>query len=264
MTYDVDGFSTKMTIFRQLNRFLTRTLGVRVIKWAPTQSRSATRSSDSAGFNKIFCVGDNKTGTTTLGAILRYYGYSLPSQAHQELQLTNLAFKTDYKALQQFCEQYDAFQDMPFSQGMTFVVADALFPNSKFILSERPVEEWFNSMCNFHRKILKVNDLSSLKERDLIERFTYLYPGYSHSNKKRFLTSFEGMEKKVNWNRLYDFDWYSEMYTQRNEAIKKYFMDAPDKLLVIDVTNERTTKIICEFLEIPKEMAIEMPQVNKT
>jgi len=215
-------------------------------------------------FNKIFCIGYNKTGTTTLETVLSLYGYIMPDQKQQEIRLSKSSFNTNYTELVQFCTNYDAFQDMPFSQGLTYVAADALFPRSKFILTERPAESWYKSMCKFHNKVFNLDDLSKLTEKDVIEKFTYLYPGYSHFNKQRLLSSFKDNSRKVNWEKLYDFDWYTDMYQRRNEEIKRYFMQVPDKLLVIDITQEKNTKKICEFLNIPKECVIDMPHINKT
>ena len=215
-------------------------------------------------FNKIFCIGYNKTGTTTLETVLRLYGYNMPNQLQQEIRLSKLAFSTNYFELTSFCSNYDAFQDMPFSQGLTFVAADAIFPNSKFILSERPAESWFKSICKFHKKRFNLGDISKLTEKDVLEKFTYLYPGYAHSNKQRLLSSFENNSTKVNWGKLYDAEWYIDMYKRRNEEIKRYFMKAPEKLLVIDVTQEKTTEKICNFLNIPIECIIDMPHSNKT
>lgn len=215
-------------------------------------------------FNKIFCIGYHKTGTTTLETVLRLYGYNVPNQQQQEIRLTKSTFNTNYDELTSFCSNYDAFQDMPFSQGLTYVAADAIFPNSKFILSERPANSWYKSMCKFHEKTNKLDDISKLTETDILEKFTYLYPGYAHSNRERLLSSFENNSTKVNWDKLYDADWYIDTYTRRNEEIKRYFMKAPEKLLIIDVTQEKTTEKICHFLNIPTECIIDMPQSNKT
>ena len=215
-------------------------------------------------FNKIFCIGYNKTGTTTLETVLRLYGYNMPNQHQQEIRLSKSTFNTSYDELTSFCSNYDAFQDMPFSQGLTYVAADAIFPNSKFILSERSAESWYKSICKFHKKVFKLDDLSKLTEKDVIEKFNYLYPGYSHSNKERQLSSFENNLMKVNWEQLYAKDWYIDMYKRRNEEIKRYFMRVPEKLLVIDVTQEKTTERICHFLNIPIECVIDMPHSNKT
>ena len=215
-------------------------------------------------FSKIFVIGFNKTGTTTLETALRLYGYHLPSQHQQEIRLSKSTFHTNYEEMTSFCTNYDAFQDMPFSQGLTYVAADAIFPNSRFILTERPATAWFKSMCKFHKKVFNLDDVTKLTEKDVLEKLTYLYPEYSHSNKERILSSFENNSMKVNWEKLYDADWYIDMYERRNEEIKRYFMKAPEKLLVIDVTQEKTTEKICRFLNIPIECVIDMPHSNKT
>lgn len=215
-------------------------------------------------FNKIFCVGFNKTGTTTLESVLRLYGYSLPNQHQQEIRLTKSAFSTDYRELFAFCSQYDAFQDLPFSQGLTYVAADALFPDSKFILTERHPDEWFQSMCRFHQKTFAIDDVTNMTEQALLEKASYLYPGYTHENKKRILSAFDGTDQKVLWDKLYDYEFYTSMYLRRNEEIKRYFLNAPQKLLIIDITLEETTEKVCQFLNIPSDLIVKMPHQNKT
>ena len=215
-------------------------------------------------FNKIFCIGYNKTGTSTLEHVLRLYGYKMPIQEEQEIRLSNATYYTSYEEMKGFCANYDAFQDMPFSVGQTYVAADAIFPNSKFILTERPAMAWYESMCQFHKKIFDIEDLSELTEKDILEKFCYLYPGYSHSFKERLLAYVEMGRVGINWAKLYDREWYIRTYKKRNDDIKLYFMKAPEKLLVIDVTQEQTTERICEFLNIPSEYRMNIPHINKT
>ncbi len=215
-------------------------------------------------YSKIFGIGQNKTGTTTLEAILRYYGYHLPNQHDQETIITKQFFQGNYAPFKDFVAKHDAFQDLPFSQGYTHYICDALFPGSKFILTEREPERWFESLCNFHRKIGDIEDLSTLGEQDVKDKFTYLYGGYSHMVAQQFLTTVEDGEVKVRWDLLYDRDFYIEKYVQRNNEIKAYFKDRPDALLVLDVTKETDTGSLCDFLNISREFAIPMPHMNKT
>ena len=215
-------------------------------------------------FNKLFCIGYNKTGTTTLERVLKTYGYKLPIQREQELRLTKTVFETDYTELLRFCDQYDAFQDMPFSQGLTFIVADALFPNSKFILSERDADSWFASISNSHKKLFNLERFDDLTEQDIFDKFLYLYPGYVYSHKKRLLTKFDSNGKEILWNKIHDYEYYIKEYKRRNEDIKRYFSDAPHKLLTIDITKEKDTSKICDFLNIPSRYIIEMPHLNET
>ena len=231
----------------------------------PDEFRKAagTRVLANKSFNKIFCIGYNKTGTTTLEATLRLYGYSLPSQQEQEIRLSKNVYETNYTEFLNFVSKYDAFQDQPFSQGLTFVAADALFPNSKFILSVRDSDTWFQSLTSFHKKVLGV-DPENPSERELYEKYTYLYKGYGYENKKRLLTTFQDNQQFVDWSKLYDKQYYVEQYEQHNSLVKKYFLNAPNKLLVIDITKETTTDKLCEFLNIPKDFVIKMPHKNKT
>ena len=229
----------------------------------------------SQDYSKVFGVGYNKTGTTTLEAIFKFYGLECPNQQEQEIQLTKQVLACNYGPLKSFVSKYDAFQDLPFSQGDTFIVADALFPNSKFILTERDPDLWFESMCSFHKKMFEIDDLSTLTEQDVIEKFNYLYRGYTHLIKRRFLTFYDGYQRNVSWHLLYsrrsvrwdllyNREYYIEQYLDRNQRIKKYFSEASERLLIIDVTAEADTARICDFLNIPTEFKIPMPHLKKS
>lgn len=214
-------------------------------------------------YNKIFCIGYNKTGTTTLELVLRLYGLSLPSQFEQEIRLSTPTFARNYEPLRQFVSSYDAFQDMPFSQGETYVAADALFPNSKFVLSVRDPDEWFASMCRFDAKLYGNVDIKSVTE-DTIKNFSYLFPTYWYETTQRLLTTFEAGKATVRWDLLYNKEYYVDQYVRRNDRIKKYFMNRHEDLLVIDITKSKTTAEICKFLNIPRNYVIEMPHQNRS
>ena len=215
-------------------------------------------------FNKLFCIGANKTGTSTLETVLRLYGYDLPNQQLQEARLTEACGRNDYSELKDFCQKYDAFQDLPFSHGFTFIAADALFPNSRFILTERDPEDWFRSVCSFHKKVFQVEDLSEVSEEMVKSTFRYIYPEYMHMYKQLFLTEVHEGRIRVRWDLLYNQDYYISEYLARNNAVKKYFSRSQEKLLVIDITQQKTTTEICRFLSIPGDITMNMPIINKT
>lgn len=214
--------------------------------------------------HKVFGIGFNKTGTSTLEQVFRHYGYRIPNQNEQERRLAADVFNTDYAGLRQFVENYDAFQDMPFSQGLVFVACDALFPDSKFILTIRDEDAWFDSLYRFHKKIFGFRDKSELTEDFFAGKNIYLYEGYVHANKARMLSVVNNGEMNIDWNLLYDADHYKKVYRERNDQIIKYFAKRPDKLLVLDITRERDTAKFCEFLGIPPDLVIDMPHENKT
>ena len=233
---------------------------------SPQQFTQAVRATVIANksYNKIFCVGTNKTGTTSVERALRLYGFNLPHQHEQEMRLTKQCFRTDYTEFKRFVENYDAFQDLPFADGETYVAADALFPNSKFILTERSSEAWYKSPTSFYKKIFKLDTLDGLSEEDVRVKFPYLYKEYLYELFKHRVTSYEGNKANVNWDKLFDKKFLTEVYEARNHRIKKYFHNSEDKLLIIDITKEKTTEKICAFLNIPPEFAIDMPHANKT
>ena len=48
----------------------------------------------------------------------------------------------------------------------SYIICDALFPNSKFILTLRNPEIWFESVCNFDAKhFYSINDISNYLKR---------------------------------------------------------------------------------------------------
>jgi hypothetical protein len=221
-------------------------------------------SSTARSFDKVFGIGANKTGTTTLEAILRRLGFRMPNQQAQETMLTAAALKGQYAPLRDFVTLFDAFQDAPFSFGSTYVACDALFPNSRFILTVRDPEVWFDSTCRFHRKVFGVDDLENLTEQDVRTRFHYLYDGYIHLCFADFLTTRSGGVPVVNWDKLYDRDFYIDRYISRNNEIRAYFAARRGDFLEIDLTAEADTGALCAFLDIPQTASFAVPHANRT
>ncbi len=119
-------------------------------------------------------------------------------------------------------------------------------------------------MCRFHKKIFRIENLQNLSEQDVKNKLSYLFPGYLHQYKRRLLTVFSDGTMKEDWSLIYDKDHYISEYTSRNNRIKKYFMDAPEKLLALDITTLKDTALLCDFLNIPEKFVVEMPHANKT
>lgn len=79
---------------------------------------------------KIFCIGRNKTGTTSLEHALRGgMGFSMADQPRSEMLLKDW-HRRDFGRIAQLVETADAFQDTPFSLPHTYAAMDALFPGA--------------------------------------------------------------------------------------------------------------------------------------
>ena len=219
-------------------------------------------------YNKIFSIGFNKTGTTSVEALLRELGFLLPNQQEQEITLVKELHKGNLASLTEFCSNYDAFQDLPFAQGQTYVQADALFPDSKFILTVRDSQAWFDSLVRFHLKgILKragVTRIEDANEGTFKDQNNYLYTNYSYENFKRQIAIVEDNKIKFDWSLLYDKSYYIRMYEQRNMEIIKYFQGRENDLLVIDIEKERDTGRLLRFLDIKGVSASPYPHLNQS
>lgn len=217
-------------------------------------------------FNKLFCIGYNKTGTTSLEHVLKLLGYSMPNQMEQEIRLVRQVYAGNFEPLINFCNGYDVFQDMPFSQGLLYSQLDCLFPNSKFILTVRDSDEWYESLLRFQKNgVLKkagVTDLADVKEEDFKDKSLYLYKNYTYENMKRHVATVEDSVLHHDFSLLYDKTHRVSIYEERNHQIIKYFSDRPDDLLVIDLTKESSIEKVLKFLNLPLELNIPVPRLN--
>jgi len=217
------------------------------------QVRKAMAGNDAAkSRQKIFCVGRNKTGTTSLAAALRALGFSVGLQARGEMLMRDWA-RRDFARILQLCRTADAFQDVPFSCGDTFRSLDAHFPRSKFILSVRASpQQWYQSLTRFHTKIVGKGRLPTAGD---LKRFEFRYPGY--------LWEAAQAVYGANEESLYDEELYISHYMDHNRTIVEYFKSRPGDLLVLDVAEPGAMEKLCAFLAV-EHRGQQMPYLNKS
>jgi hypothetical protein len=92
--------------------------------------------------HKVFCVGLQKTGTTSLQYALSLLGYRVAGyMSSRELGGPTTMQDRAFRLLPQF----DAFADNPWP--LYFKEFDSMLPGSKFILTSREPEKWYESLC---------------------------------------------------------------------------------------------------------------------
>lgn len=188
---------------------------------------------------KVFCVGRNKTGTTTLADALQRLGYRVGDQLAAEKLLFDYA-RRDFRRLVRYCRTADAFQDVPFSFPYTFVAMDQAFPDSRFVLTVRASpEQWYDSMIRFQGKVHGDGRLPTAEE---LKRSTRVFPGFAYHTKKIVF----GTED----DDLYAREKLIRSYELHNEVVQDYFRTTPGKLLVIDVAEQDAYARLCAFLEV--------------
>ena len=68
-------------------------------------------------------------------------------------------------------------------------MADTLYPNSKFILTERDPEDWYNSMIRYDQKKYNIENLKNIKEEEINDKFHYLFEGYRKMTMQKYIAS---------------------------------------------------------------------------
>lgn len=202
---------------------------------------------------KVFCIGRNKTGTTSLAKFLSNVGITVGKQRPAELLFEEVQ-KGDFSGLIKFVKYGGkAFQDNPFSLPGVYKTLDKAFPNSKFILTVRDSsDQWYNSVVKYHSKLLRINHIPT--KEDLLNA-TYVKKGWMWKV-NRFL--YQTPEDDI-----YNEEVLKKNYTDHNNDVIEYFKNRPQSLLVINVKDKDAGKKICEFLGT-KKMLNEMPWENKT
>jgi hypothetical protein len=219
--------------------------------------RSYTKSLLGISNPKVFVIGRNKTGTTSLKEALTMLGYWVGNQRTAELLMEDWG-KRDFRRLIRYCHSADAFQDVPFSYHYTFQALDAAFPGSKFILSVRgSADEWYQSVVRFHSmRLKKRTGENRIPTLDDIRQDPYVYPGYLW-RVRELVGVTQGSTEPYPENELKHY------YERHNAIVQDYFRNRPNDLLVINVAESDSMRRLCEFLG-HSDNQIEMPMLNKS
>jgi hypothetical protein len=204
------------------------------------------------GKQKVFCIGRNKTGTTSMARAFTQLGLIVGEQWLAERLLHDWA-RRDFRRLFLYCHTAQAFQDVPFSWPFTFQALDQKFPGSKFILTVRDSpEQWYESLTRFHAGLLGHGRIPTL---DDLKVATYVYPGFMfEANRLLYNTPPDDPYHK---------DWLIASYNAHNDAVLEYFRHRPGDLLVLNVAEPDAYDRLCEFLGKPCT-GQEFPWENRT
>lgn len=168
---------------------------------------------------KIFCIGFNKTGTSSVAKALRENGY-LPFAAPRNLDdapFYPAVFSGDFSPLIETARHFRAFKDRPWNMCGAFRALDAAFPGSRFILTVRDEEAWWQSMLRW----------VTIEKPPMLPVYM-AHLGVSKFTREAFL----------------------EGYRQHNSEIRSHFSGRPD-LLEMDLGAGYGWPELCGFLDIP-------------
>lgn len=200
---------------------------------------------------KVFCIGLNKTGTTSLELALKELGYRLGDQHQGEMFLQDYA-RRDFSRIINFCHTADAFQDAPFSYPFTFILLDQHFPRAKFILTVRDnAEQWLDSLIRFQAKLFNNGETPT---KETLQEAFYLYKGRPWEASRILFNTPE--------DDIYHAPTMHAYYNNHNAAVREYFR-TKNNLLEINVSDKDAYLRMCAFLG-KKPTGEDFPWLNKS
>lgn len=202
---------------------------------------------------KYFCIGRNKTGTTSLKFAFKRLGYSVGNQRIAEILCDKYYFEDKFEPIIKYCRTAEVFQDVPFSYPKTYRYLDDYYPNSKFILTIRDSpEQWYNSLVKFHSK--KFGKNGNVPTVEDLKNAVYIRKGFLYNTVKVHGTPDEDpYNKEIMMNH----------YKEYNESVINYFKDRLKDLLVINLGEKDSYQKFEDFLNIDSQYN-DFPWVNKT
>lgn len=181
------------------------------------------------GQGKIFGIGLSKTCTTSLTRALRILDYNTIHYPFFQLDHSSpRAPLIENKLIA------DAYTDIPIP--LYYQELDKKFPNSKFILTLRNMEDWLTSCERYH-----------------------IWPGdYMHNKalgRFRYIRSVLHLHHQIFGSVCFDRKTFQRSHERHLQEVRDYFKDRPQDLLEIDIRKGEGWEKLCPFLnkETPRE-----------
>ena len=167
---------------------------------------------------KVFGIGFQKTGTTTLGVIFDRLGYRTASY-HQFRHFAgrdSVSMQEIETEALRLAQEYDAAKDTPWP--LLYQSLDRAFPGSKFIHVTRDPDAWITSA---------VKDFGT-------------HPNAIHQ-------AIYGVPCPAGHEEI-----WRTRYLRHNEEVQAYFNDRPDDCLSLRLEDGVTFEAVCDFLGEPR------------
>tara|TARA_R110002074_G_scaffold29399_4_gene84302 strand:- start:1314 stop:2033 length:720 start_codon:yes stop_codon:yes gene_type:complete len=203
---------------------------------------------------KLFCVGMNKTGTTSIHRLMRQWHYDVAPQWEGE-RLFDEAGLHASDMLFAWIKRHEAFQDVPFS--CTDLVPELVtrYPDARFILTRRDPEEWFESLRNHHFTLLGLQqDATTNQIASALKICPYIAPGYLGRLVRKLFNIYSD-------DLLYDRDHHIAQILSHDTAVRAAVPE--NQLLEVSLIDLQDTSEICSFLGLSNSAVSAVPHVNQ-
>jgi hypothetical protein len=182
---------------------------------------------------RVFCIGMNKTGTSTLNhcfEALKLTPIASPKSYDREVrrQIDNFYKHKSYDAMLDLAERFKSFEDRPWNMWTMYRHVHLRFPDSRFILTVRDPESWWRSTERW----------ITVTKPEVLARYQLHLRVHEPSK-----------------------DSMIESYLRYNREVEAYFKGT-DKLLVMDIEKGDGWDKLCGFLSLPVPER-EFPHANR-
>lgn len=231
----------------------------KVLQWLAHRVDPLHMSSEKAavthslGDKKVFIIGYNKTGTTSLKRLFENWGFSIGDEAVGHILTEDWLVHGRTDRILRFVETAQVFQDKPFSTDGLYKVLDEAYPDALFILSVRASDqEWYDSWIRHH-----VNRYSGDPKRlptleELKENRNWLYKGYF----------FDSDAMQWGEENIYNEKVYKAGYNRHIAEVRAHFEGRPGKLLEICLSRPGEFGRLKAFLKVESDDA-KFPHENR-
>lgn len=187
---------------------------------------------------KYFCIGANKTGTTSLKILFKNLGFKVAPQSAGEKLIDDWGSGRFDRIINLAKDGYEFYQDIPFSLPGTYKVIDQNVNHCKFILTIRDdANEWYDSVIRFHQNLIKTNGIPTA---EALKAFEYIQPGW--------MWKAQQLIYGVDETEPYNEEKLKSFYTEHCANVIDYFKDQPDRLLVLNLKNLDSAKALGTFI----------------
>jgi len=169
---------------------------------------------------RIFCIGLNKTGTSSFHEAMTILGYESMHHGGVEVESRiSAALAANEPVLSRLDQRFDAFSDIG-QLSRRFLMLDRQYPGSRFVLTVRPIDAWIDSR---RRHV----------ENNIRRRASGEYDG-------KFV--------------VVDEDKWRQEWARHVGRVHDYF-GARDDFIEVDLTHDPGWGALCALLQVPEPVA---------
>ena len=180
---------------------------------------------------KVFGIGLNKTASSSLLNAWDILGHRQeiywPPLDPQRTPVVMSAFTKNYKLMFDRVDSFTYFKDRPFNVWNTYQILDRYYLGSKFVLTVRDEEKWWDSVNRWLSNLIPTHHTTEAMRLEKVEIYKLHFKSTEFSK-----------------------DQFIKYYREYNQEVRDYFK-GKDNFLEMNIPNGDGWEKLCGFLNEP-------------